>query len=153
MIHRLFLVLVCVTASFSVWANDVVNSQEQSTLTATTQEKTVITSTAQDWGLSETEWQHYLQLMQGADGMWYAHLSPPAVLGMRAITAPEQRHFAEVEAKQEHDKVARELAFNHAVWVAMRQLYPDEPMIKEFDKTPFSPIHKTNTTGLIRSER
>lgn len=136
--HMVFLAL-CLIGSFPAWANDVVNTQEQSTSTATTQDKVVITGTAQDWGLSDAEWQHYLQLINGTDGLWYAHLSPPSVLGMRAETREEQQHFARIVAKEEHDKVARELAFNNAVFAAMRELYADEPMIKDFDKTPFNP--------------
>ncbi len=148
---RIVVLTLCLICSFSAWANDVVNTQEQSTTTATTQDKTVINGTAQDWQLSDAEWQHYLQLMHGADGLWYAHLSPPSVLGMRADTVEERQHFAQIVAKQEHDKVARELAFNHSVWLAMRELYPDELMIKDFDKTPFNPGKAKNTTVSLQA--
>lgn len=120
-------------------ASDVVSSQEKSTVVMETQDKTTINPTAQAWGLSEAHWQRYLQFMKGAEALWYAHLSPLAILGMRADTPEEQQYFAQLFAKQEHDKVARELAFNQAVSRAMRQLYPDELMIKDFDKTPFNP--------------
>ena len=149
--YRMVFLALCWICSFPAWANDVVNTQEQSTSTATTQDKAVITGTAQDWGLSDAEWQNYLQLINGADGLWYAHLSPPSVLGMRADSVEEQQHFAQIVAKQEHDKVARELAFNHSVWLAMRELYPDEPMIKDFDKTPFNPGNAKSVTVTLQA--
>ncbi|HVY53939.1 MAG TPA: TIGR03759 family integrating conjugative element protein, partial [Gammaproteobacteria bacterium] len=86
------------------------------------------------------EWNQYKRWMQGTDGLWYAHMTPPAVLGMRADSPEAQRHFAEIVARQEHDKVERELAFNNAVFIAMRRLYPDEPIIKDFDKSAFNPV-------------
>lgn len=98
-----------------------------------------VPGTARDWGLSEAEWANYHQWMQGQDAQWYRQLSPAAVLGLHAQTEEEQRHFAELVARQEHDKVARELAFNHAVYLALRRLYADEPVIQPFDKTPFNP--------------
>ena len=57
----------------------------------------------------------------------------------------EEKHFAEVYAEQEHQKVAHELAFNQAAFQAMRRLYPDEKMIKPFDTTPFNPGGRHNT--------
>lgn len=105
----------------------------------------IVTTTpdaAQDWSLSAEEWNQYQALMQGPDGLWYQKLTPAMVLGMRAKSVEEQQHFARIVAEQEHDKVARELAFNNAVFAAMRQLYPDEPMIKAFDQTPFNPAAK-----------
>src|SRR5262245_41618190 len=117
----------------NAWAAEVSNTQEKSTPAANSREITTQYGIANDWNLTLAEWQRYQRLMQGADGLWYAHLSPPSVLGMRAETPEEQKHFAEIVAKQEHDKVARELAFNQAVWVAMRSVYADEPMIRDFD--------------------
>src|SRR5207302_4065873 len=64
-------------------------------------------------------------------------------------TPEEQQHFAQIVAKQEHDRVARELAFNRAVFLAMRQLYADEPMIKDFDKTPFNPSKDQPQTKVV----
>ena len=148
--------LVLLSYGVLAYADDVANTQEESTQIISTQNKTTVNGTAQDWGLTEAEWQDYVRLMQGADGLWYAHLSPPSVLGMQAERLEEQQHFAEIVAKQEHDKVARELAFNNAVWLAMRRLYPDEPMIKDFDKTPFNPIknrEKKATASLQAGDR
>src|SRR5262245_18016213 len=133
----------------NTWAAEVSNSQEKSTRIANSQEVTTQSTTAQDWGLSLEEWQRYKRLIQGSDGLWYPHLSPPAMLGMRTETPKEQKHFAEIVARQEHDKVARELAFNQAVWVAMRSLYADEPIIRDFDKTPFNPGQVAKSNSIV----
>lgn len=126
------------SAALPVFAT-VSNSIEQSSTTVSVSDQNTAIGTASDWGLTTEEWQRYQQWMQGADGLWHTQLSPPEVLGLHADTPEEQQHFAQLVAKQEHDRVAREFAFNQAVFLAMRQLYADEPMIKDFDKTPFNP--------------
>src|SRR5262245_47009535 len=121
------------------WAADVANSQEISTKTINSQENNSIVGAAKDWELTDSEWARYVQLMNGVNGHWYPHLTPPAVLGLNAASVEDRQHFAEIAAHQEHDKIERELAFNQAFYRAMRQLYPNEPMIRDFDKTPFNP--------------
>lgn len=127
------------TFCLSANAAQVQNSQEVSTPVQTASVKSTQASSAQDWSLSAQEWTDYLRLMQGPAGRWYPQLSPPAVLGLNAKTESERHHFAKIVAQQEHDKVARELTFNHDVYLAMRELYPVEPIIQPFDKTPFNP--------------
>lgn len=127
------------TFSLSANASQVQNSQELSTPVQTAQVNITQVNIAQDWHLSAEEWTEYLRLMQGPAGRWYSQLSPPAVLGLNAQTAQERHHFAKIVAQQEHDKVARELTFNHDVYLAMRELYPIEPVIQPFDKTSFNP--------------
>ena len=95
--------------------------------------------TAQSWGLTEQEWTHYKALMQGVNGHWYPQLSPPAVLGINATSPQEQQHFAQLVAKDQHDKLARELSFDAAVHQALQPLYPAEPAILPFNKTAFNP--------------
>lgn len=143
-----------------VLAADVANSQEKTTVVENSTDKTTLYGTAKEWGLTDEEWAQYQRLMQGQDGLWYRQLTPPAVLGMRADSPADQQHFAEIVAQQEHDKVARELAFNKAIFMAMRRLYPDEPMIKSFDPTPFNPTSskgkgdvRTKTTTLQANDR
>lgn len=97
------------------------------------------TNSAKTWDLSEQEWQHYMQLMQGKSGHWFKQLTPPEVLGINAETPDEEAHYAIVVAKQEHDKLDRELSFDRAFHQALLKLYPNEPIIKPFDLTPFNP--------------
>ena len=131
--------------SLSSQASEVSNTQEGNTVVQNTPVSTVMIGTAQDWDLTASEWMHYQQLMQGPNGRWYPQLSPAAVLGLNAATDEERQHFAEIVAKEQHDKVARELTFNHLVYLALRKLYPMEPVIQSFDKTPFNPHHRSQS--------
>ncbi len=129
--------------SLSSSASEVGNTQEVSSVIRNTTADSSTIGTAQDWDLSAKEWTYYQQLMQGPNGRWYPQLSPAAVLGLNAVTEEEREHFAEIVAKEEHDKVARELIFNHRVYLAMRKLYPAEPVIQPFDKTLFNPNRRS----------
>ncbi|MCD6047007.1 MAG: uncharacterized protein K0S08_654 [Gammaproteobacteria bacterium] len=112
----------------------VISTQEQ-----TSQVKNTVIGTAQDWDLSENEWQNYQKLISGPAGKWYPQLTPAEVLGMYADNDQDEKHFAEIAAKEEHDKIARELSFNNAFHNAMLKLYSDEPVIKDFDMSVFNP--------------
>ncbi len=122
--------------------NDVLTTQTKNSVSQNTVMNTTHLSIAKAWGLTETEWRHYLLLMQGPSGHYYKNLSPPDVLGIEADSAEELRHFAEVAAKLEHDKLERELRFNVAFHEAATRLYATEPLIQPFDVTPFTPIPK-----------
>lgn len=123
----------------SVKAAEVNNSQEISSTVQTTLSQNTVSGSARDWSLSAVEWTRYQQLMQGPNGDWYQRLSPAAVLGLNAETDNERQHYAELFAQEQHDKIAREIRFNHEVYLAMHRLYPVEPLIQPFDKTPFNP--------------
>lgn len=83
--------------------------------------------------------------MQGPAGKWYEQLTPTEVLGLYADSPQDQQHFAELAAKEQHDKIAREIAFNNAFTVAMQKLYAHEPVIKDFDMSAFNPMKKSVT--------
>jgi integrating conjugative element protein (TIGR03759 family) len=119
----------------SMESNSVISTQEQ-----TSQVKNTLIGSAQDWGLSDAEWQSYQKLMAGPAGKWYPQLTPSEVLGMFADNEQDEKHFAELAAKEEHDKIARELSFNNAFHEAMLRLYSNEPVIRDFDISAFNPI-------------
>lgn len=136
-LFSLMMISLCVFAS-----DNVTNTQTQNTITQNTTVSTSHIGTAKDWSLTDTEWKQYLNLMQGPSGHYYVNLSPPEVLGIYANTADELRHFAEVAARFEHDKLERELRFNAAFHEAAARLYSAEPLIQPFDYAPFIPIPK-----------
>lgn len=126
----------------------VVNTQAQnSTINST------VLGTAQDWHLSSDEWAHYQQLLQGPSGKYYPQLTPAAVLGLNAQTPEDQRHYAEIVAQEEHDKIAREIQFDTQVHQALLRLYPNEPLIAPFDLSPFNPVQsaKAKTSAPLLS--
>lgn len=137
LLGTLLLILACLSAK----AAEVQNSQEISGGIATVQLQNTVPNKIRDPRLSDIEWARYEQFMQGMEGVWYPALSPAAVLGMRAETNTERRHYAELVAQEQHDKLAREILFNHEFYLAIHRLYPNEPVIQAFDKTPFNPHH------------
>ncbi len=110
------------------------------TITQNTVDSNSIVGTATDWNLTDVEWKKYISLMQGIYGKYYAHLTPPEVLGNSADNDEDRRHYAEVAVQLEHEKISRELAFNREYTQAAERLYPNEPLIKSFDFTPYTPI-------------
>lgn len=124
--------------------NAIASSQEQSIAV-----KNTLIGTAQDWGLSPEEWQQYQSLMSGPAGKWYPQLTPAEVLGMYADNDQDEKHFAELAAKEEHDKIARELSFNNAFHEAILKLYSNEPVIKDFDMSAFNPAKGKAHSALL----
>jgi integrating conjugative element protein (TIGR03759 family) len=134
------LIASLILISSTVFANDVMNTPTQNTVTQNTEISTSQIGTAKDWGLTDSEWNQYLKLMQGPSAHYYKNLSPPEILGIQAETTDELNHYAEVAAKLEHDKLERELRFNSAFYEAASKLYAAEPLIRPFDLAPFTPI-------------
>ncbi len=136
------LINLLIISNYSYAFNDVVNTQTHNTVTQNTMVHTSQIGTAKDWQLTDTEWNQYLNLMHGPSGHYYKNLSPPEVLGINVERAEELRHYAEISAKLEHDKLERELRFNEAFHEAAARLYSTEPIIRPFDYSPFTPIPK-----------
>jgi integrating conjugative element protein (TIGR03759 family) len=136
----LFSLLLLINA---VYGQAVNNTGVQNTAPLNTTTNNTKSISPEEWDLTTEEWQQYLHLMQGKYGHWYSQLSPPEILGLHADNLQDQTHFAEIVAKQEHDKLARELIFNNEVYQAMQRLYVHEPMIKSFDLSPYNPMHNT----------
>ncbi len=82
------------------------------------------------WGLSETEWHRYKQLMQGIRGsISPPTISPIEVLGIHARDEDERRRYAELWARAMREDVDRILAFQRAYDEAGKRLYPDQQLI------------------------
>jgi integrating conjugative element protein (TIGR03759 family) len=85
---------------------------------------------ARIWGMSETEWHRYRQLMQGIRGsVSPSTLSPLEVLGIHARDEAERQRYAEAWVRAMRDDVDRILAFQRAYDAAGKRLYPNEPLI------------------------
>ena len=93
------------------------------------------------WGLSTDEEKRYVQLMQNRSALYYEGLrqTPIDVLGINARDEAERTHFAELSARQEAQKVAKNIAWDNAFHQAYNQLFKDVPVIGGFDPTPFAP--------------
>lgn len=88
------------------------------------EEQTVTHTQAQQWGLTDSEWQRYQQLRQGERGIWSPGLDPLTTLGVEANNDAERQRFAELLARKEHQRVEKELAFQRAYNQAWKRLYP-----------------------------
>ena len=80
----------------------------------------------QEWGLTESEWQRYQELNQGARGIWSPGLDPLTVLGVESRNEQEREHYARLLAKKMHDRMERELQFQRTYDRVFAELYPNE---------------------------
>ncbi len=82
------------------------------------------------WGLSETEWRRYQQLMQGIRGsISPTTISPIEVLGIHARNEAERQRYAEAWAHAMYEDAGRILAFQYAYDAATERLYPNMSLI------------------------
>lgn len=88
------------------------------------EEQAIVHTQAQQWGLTDSEWQHYQQLRQGERGIWSPGLDPLTTLGVEANNDAERQRYAELLARKEHQRVEKELAFQRAYDQAWKRLYP-----------------------------
>ena len=151
----ILLALLLMAHSSSHAANSVNNSQDVNSKEMNSTVIAVNSTDAKDWNLSESEWQTYLKLIQGPSGHYYKSMTPPEVLGINADNDRDLKHYAEITAKEEHEKVEKELKFDYAFHEAAERLYADEPIIRDFAFTPFSSLANENaktTTSLLRGD-
>ena len=100
------------------------------------------------WGLTESEEKRYLFLMQNKSGNYWSQneLTPVEILGINATTPAERKHFAELDAVQSQQRVAKELAWVMVASQAKTALNKGTPLVQPFNVKPFSPY--TNQTTL-----
>lgn len=135
--HFLFYTLLL--GSTTSYANQVSNTQVANSQEQSNSANNTTVNEAQIWNITPTDWQHYQNLMQGSAGKWYQKLTPAQVLTIYASTPQEQAHYAEIAAKEQHDRVEREIRYAMAIYHAGLKLYPNEPIIKDMDITAFNP--------------
>lgn len=108
---------------------DTVNSATSTTSTSNIlQDKSLesqLQQSAQQWGLSDTEWQKYQQLKQGKRGIQSPGLDPLTTLGVESDSSSERRRLAELWVKEEYQRTENELAFQREVNAAWSRLYPN----------------------------
>ena len=129
-------VLLCVlVASHTVTATELSQSQIKDTGQDSSHKATNVLSAtdlahARLWGLSETEWRRYKQLMQGIRGsISPSTISPIEVLGIHARDDAERQRYAEVWARAMYEDAGRILAFQRAYDAAAKRLYPNVSLI------------------------
>lgn len=132
----IYFTLFLTTVSFAVVAQNNVNNTHEDSI----QVQNNGLNNSKEWNLTPDEYLKYQNLMKGKSGLWYQQLTPASVLGLNADNPQDQKHFAELVAKEEHDRLANELKFDNLVHDALLRLYPQEPIIKAFDMSAYNPI-------------
>ncbi|HHF0526352.1 TPA: TIGR03759 family integrating conjugative element protein [Legionella anisa] len=100
---------------------------------------------AKVWGLTIDEEKRYVLLMQNKSKYYYEGLrqTPIDILGLNARNEVERDHFAELAARQEAQKVSKNIAWNNAFYKTYNRLFTNVPVIGDFDPSPYSPYaHK-----------
>lgn len=85
---------------------------------------------AQEWDLTEREWQRYEELNKGARGVWSPGLDPLTTLGVESRSEQERERYARLLAKKLHDRMQRELEFQRTYDRIFKEMYPDEQPFK-----------------------
>ena len=109
---------------------------------------------AADWGIRETDWQRYQELMRGPAGLHYRHLSPAFVLGLHAETDADRDRWARIVWEEERRRLERLFDFNRAynrIARAIRQADVFSFFDSQYLEQPagFSPLHFGTNRPLI----
>ncbi len=138
---------------------EVTRTQIESTTASTTQSQPLsqVNNRAREWGLSQSEWQRYQELMGGIRGsLSVPAISPIEVLGIHARNEEERRHYAELWARIRHEDAERVLAFERAYEAAARRMYPgpaiDHARLAAFRAAAGKPLQE-NKTALQAGDR
>lgn len=96
---------------------------------------------AKVWGLTPDEEKRYVLLIQNKSAIYYEGLrqTPLDILGINARTEEERNHFAELSAAFEAQKVSKNLAWNHAFYLAYNKSFKDVPIVGKTDLSRYSP--------------
>ncbi|MCF6231104.1 MAG: hypothetical protein L3J62_10040 [Gammaproteobacteria bacterium] len=85
--------------------------------------------TAERWGLTLSQWQHYETYMEEEGRFFYEHLDPVFVSGLIAKTQIERQQIAQLYAEQELERTTRLIAFQDDFTRAMKHLGADQNML------------------------
>lgn len=113
---------------------DVIQSpsiQETSTQVQSSVEDSItVNEEAKQWGLTVQAWQHYHWIMNNTpSARWYKTLDPAEVLALNTTDSRDMMQYALIQARNMHERVSQELAFNKIYAQAYQTLYPNEKPI------------------------
>lgn len=121
----------------SINDDDITSSQDPNKLVLNEQQL----HEAKVWEITLEEEKRYVFLMQNRSKIYYQGLkqTPLDILGLNARNEIERNHFAELAARQEAQKVSKNIAWNNAFYKAYNKLFRNVPVVGNFDPSPFSP--------------
>ena len=116
--------------AFAEQTSDVTVQKIQGVGVNSTNEPQLIAQKAKMWGLSIKQYRQYLNEMATTPSTrWWKNIDPPQILGMNATTENERMEFAMIDARLDHVRASREIAFQHAYSKALAKLYPNAKLI------------------------
>lgn len=122
-----------------VFASEIFNTQVVNTQSSNSPVLQFNEERARVFELTQVEWQSYQRAIEIYGKEYFGKYTPPEILGILAKNEQDRKHFAEIAARMEHDKVASELEFQRAFTSAARKLYENEPVIKPIYSQAFTP--------------
>lgn len=134
--------LLGLTVALGIAAASVVSGKNGTAVRTVIQESASVTYSqqqAQQWGLTDTEWQRYEQMKNGIRGIQSPGLDPLTLLGVEAESASERRRLAELWVDMEYRRVEKELLFQREVDAAWGRLFPS-----------VLPVNMGNAAGIVR---
>jgi integrating conjugative element protein (TIGR03759 family) len=141
--RRIIFGLVILGIATPVMADEsVYNTVTKNTISQNSLSNATAPFNQKDWELNDAEWSKYQKLMSGQAGYYFKGYTPPEVLAMYSENEAELRHYSDIAVTIEHGIVEKQLKLNNAFHESVLRLYQDEPIIKPFDMTSFSPSHR-----------
>ena len=86
-------------------------------------------SNADQWGLDDTQWESYKELMNGEAGLYYRHLEPAFVLGIYAETDQQRVDYAKKLYAREKQRLDKLLSFNRVYLAHSTSVDGNTPML------------------------
>lgn len=87
---------------------------------------------SESWGMTQTEWLEYKQLMSNSvNASYYSNkpeLTPLMVMGINAKTANERTRYARLSVEMEQERLRKEVLFDEAVNAHIKSLIPNHPV-------------------------
>lgn len=107
------------------------------------------------WELTDSDMRRYKLLMENRSGIYYEglHLTPLDILGINARNQQERDRFANLSAKFEAQKVAKNLAWNNAHFRAYQKVVQGIPVIKNFDASKWGRAEEPPKSGISSSDK
>lgn len=132
------ILIVAIVGTAIADTNEILASASQTPSVETPISRTLELKTiAKYWGLDNSEYQRYLDLMRGPLGKWNPDLDPLLALGMFAASPQQEQRYAELYAQQEFDLTERALQFQQAYRAAFERLYPNAAMLDQRLLAPY----------------
>ena len=119
--------------------DDIRGNQKVNKIILTAKQKNQATA----WGLSDGQEQRYVALMQNQSGYFFKSMTPVQVLGANARSNQERIKYADQDAKQQFQYLAKYLSYNAQYQKSADALKKklNLPVVLPFNTAQYSPYH------------